>query len=332
MRSLLLALLLLPSSALGASDEVLVLFPTYAAANGEKATLTVRAWVYEPEEDSTKRRLFVDELALLLDVKQAKRPIFDRRTRSFLVDNERGKRVRVEIDGQTFDIGETEADGHAERTIEVKRTSQADLRLRASADGLSRELLVPVIAPEGVSIVSDIDDTIKVTEVLDKKALLANTFLEEFRAVDGMAPLYAKWAKEGMQLHYLSASPWQLEEELRVFLERSGFPRGPLHLRKARTNSLKTPLVLIAGAREHKLAELTELLRRFPARRFILIGDSGEQDPEIYGEIFRAAPKQIDRIAIRKVKGADHASARWDEAFAGVPREKWRLFDDPKEL
>jgi phosphatidate phosphatase APP1 len=331
-RGLYLGLLLIPRVALSADDEALVVFPTYAAQIDDKAKLTVHAWVYEPEDDSSSRKIALDELAQRFEVKSVQRPVFERRMRSFLVDNQRGKSVSAEVSGEAIDLGRTGPDGHVEKTIDVKLGSQASLQIRVSMGGLEQSLSVPVIGPRGVSVVSDIDDTIKVTEVLDKKALLTNTFLEEFRAVEGMAPVYAKWAERGMPIHYLSASPWQLEKELRDFLKSAGFPEGPLHLRKARTKSLKTPKVLLEGARKHKLAELKELLRRFPSRTFILVGDAGEQDPEIYGEMFRSAPERIDRIAIRKVNGADHSEARWKAAFARVPQERWRLFEDPALL
>jgi phosphatidate phosphatase APP1 len=288
--------------------------------------------VYEPEPDSTTRRIAVDQLASLLDVKTAQRGVFDRRVRSFLVDNERGKKVRVKIGAESFELGKTGPDGHVERDLEVKVAGGEPLPATVSYDGASIDVVIPVMGARGRTVVSDIDDTIKVTEVLDKKALLANTFLEEFRAIDGMAPLYAAWKKDGADFHYLSASPWQLVSELDAFLDRSGFPRGPLHLRKARTNSLKTPVMLLAGSRDHKIGELTRLLGRFPQRTFLLVGDSGEQDPEIYGEIHRSHPDRIERIIIRRVTGADHSDSRWKTAFREVPQEKWRLFENPSQL
>jgi phosphatidate phosphatase APP1 len=321
-------LLLLPGSAL-AGDDTLVAFPTYAVKSGEKLLIDVHAWVYEPETGSLKRGVGVEQLAAQLEVKPEQRPVFDRRVRAFLVDNERGERVQVEVGDESFELGRTADDGHVEKTIELKAGSQASLPLRVKMDDLVQDLVVPVLGPTGTSVVSDIDDTIKVTEVLDKRKLLANTFLEEFRAVEGMAKRYARWADEGMSFHYLSASPWQLESELRTFVSKSGFPDGPLHLRKARTNSLSTPLVLMEGSRDHKLAELRRLLGRFPQRTFILVGDSGEQDPEIYGEIARAAPKQVVRIYIRLV--GEDSKERWNAAFKGVAA-KWKIFRDPAEL
>ncbi|MBT8100535.1 MAG: App1 family protein, partial [Gammaproteobacteria bacterium] len=61
-------------------------------------------------------------------------------------------------------------------------------------------------------------------------------------------------------------------------------------------------------------------------------GDSGEQDPEVYGEIARRYPQSIQRILIRRLDDADRDDARYIEAFADVPPAKWQLFDDPGQL
>jgi phosphatidate phosphatase APP1 len=68
----------------------------------------------------------------------------------------------------------------------------------------------------------------------------------------------------------------------------------------------------------------------FPKRRFILVGDSGEKDPEIYGALARSQPGRIVGIFIRDVTG--DAAARYEAAFRGVPRETWAVFKDPAEV
>ena len=73
-------------------------------------------------------------------------------------------------------------------------------------------------------------------------------------------------------------------------------------------------------------------LRRYPARRFILIGDSGEQDPEVYGDIARRFPAQVSGILIRNVDASRADDLRYRTAFAGIAREQWRLFTDPARI
>ncbi len=67
-----------------------------------------------------------------------------------------------------------------------------------------------VLASHGISVISDIDDTIKISQVLSKRRLLKHTFYSYFKPVDGMSELYQKWYEQNCQFHYVSASPWQL--------------------------------------------------------------------------------------------------------------------------
>ena len=64
-------------------------------------------------------------------------------------------------------------------------------------------------------------------------------------------------------------------------------------------------------------------------RSLVLVGDSGERDPEIYGNIARMYPKRVRRIFIRAVKSEKSDDERFLKAFKDVPREKWLIFTDP---
>jgi phosphatidate phosphatase APP1 len=73
-------------------------------------------------------------------------------------------------------------------------------------------------------VVFDVDDTIKISDVRNKKALLTNTFLKEFVPVPGLAEVYTRWADLGASFHYVSASPWQLHSSLADFFKSAGLP------------------------------------------------------------------------------------------------------------
>jgi len=64
-------------------------------------------------------------------------------------------------------------------------------------------------------------------------------------------------------------------------------------------------------------------------RTLVLVGDSGERDPEIYGFLARKYPKRIHQIFIRAVKGESKDDERFLKAFIDIPREKWLIFTDP---
>ena len=71
-----------------------------------------------------------------------------------------------------------------------------------------------VLASHGISVISDIDDTIKVSNVVSRRALLRHTFCHSFQPVHGMSEVYRKWSEQHCQFHYVSASPWQLYVEI----------------------------------------------------------------------------------------------------------------------
>lgn len=189
-----------------------------------------------------------------------------------------------------------------------------------------------LVEEEGLSVISDIDDTIKITEVRDRNATLRNTFLREFQPVPGMAEFYQRLARErDAQFHYISASPWQLYEPLAELVDTHGFPRGTFALKEFRWKSRKF-LSLFAHPEKFKPGVIEPLLKQFPKRRFILIGDSGERDPEIYAALARKFPNQIERIYIRNLTGEPASTERYTKTYRGLPRKLWQIFHSPDEL
>jgi phosphatidate phosphatase APP1 len=172
---------------------------------------------------------------------------------------------------------------------------------------------------EGLSVVSDIDDTVKVTHVpAGKRTVLRNTFLKEFRAAEGMRDRYRRWVAEAGNaadtcFHYVSGSPWQMYGPLTRFLfDQEAFPSGTVHMKNLRKNLLDRGAIndiaafAIGGdlaTLDQKVRQITNLMIHLPRRKFILVGDSGEKDPEVYGAIRRLFPEQVVRICIRDVLG-----------------------------
>ena len=201
---------------------------------------------------------------------------------------------------------------------------------------------VRLTANNGLTVISDIDDTIKITNVNDRKATLRNTFLEPFRAVPGMAEAYRNWAQEeGAEFCYVSASPWQLLLPLSSFLSSNGFPAGAFYLKNFRWKD-ESFFNLFESPEKYKPRVIEPLLKEFPHRRFVLAGDSGERDPEIYGELARRFPAQVVKILIRDVtnepeqseryQGAGGTGAARSGAFHGLAPGVWTVFRDPKEI
>ena len=175
------------------------------------------------------------------------------------------------------------------------------------------------LEPEGLSVISDIDDTIKVTHVpAGKRSVLRNTFLKLFRAADGMRDRYIRIASEAGAdadtcFHYVSGSPWQLYGALSRFLfEQAQFPTGTVHMKNLRKNlldrgALRDIMAFAVGGDlatlDQKVRQITNLMIHLPRRKFILVGDSGEKDPEVYRVMQKLFPKQVLKIYIRDVLG-----------------------------
>jgi phosphatidate phosphatase APP1 len=172
-------------------------------------------------------------------------------------------------------------------------------RVLASED-LSAARPIQVIDPVGVSLISDIDDTVKHSAIAGgAKEMFRNTFIRELNelSVEGVSDWYEKLAKQGVQIHYVSNAPWQLYPLLERYFKMVGLPPGSFHL-KQYSGMLQG---IFEPTAERKRGSLEQILRDFPERKFILVGDSGEADLEVYTEIALANPGRILGIFIRDV-------------------------------
>ncbi|WP_286760892.1 App1 family protein [Salegentibacter sp. UBA1130] len=174
-------------------------------------------------------------------------------------------------------------------------------------DPFKGDFLIPDPNAE-YGVISDIDDTILHTGVTSflKLRLLKNSLLTNAYnriPLKGAAEFYQKLhtGRDGTPnnpIFYLSNSPWNLYEYLKLFLEHNAFPKGPILLRKFRTpfdGSIKPE-------KPHKQKEIANILKTYPEMNFILIGDSGEHDASIYTEIAAQYPDRILAIYLRSVK------------------------------
>lgn len=320
------------------SDEELELFPVVAKRTLNGWSLELHAWVYEPEIDSIRRSLAISVLAesLGLSNDDTGSDVFAKRARVFLVDNERKKEISVALCGRRFDLAPTGPDGHSRTILQLPAealTGEPEPVTAILDEGDTREFVgcVYPLLPEGVSVISDIDDTIKISNVRDKKALLSNTFLKEFVAVPGLAQAYKRWEGLGASFHYVSASPWQLYSSLADFFKTATFPLGSVHLKQFRLKDASF-LSLFQDPIEYKTAIIQELLSSAPGRRFVLVGDSGEKDPEVYAKTIGNWPSQISHIYIRDVTGEERESVRYQKTCKDVPADRWSLFTDPTML
>ncbi|KAL6866984.1 hypothetical protein J3F83DRAFT_761484 [Trichoderma novae-zelandiae] len=181
-------------------------------------------------------------------------------------------------------------------------------------EGLSTTQEVKYIEPYGVSLISDIDDTVKMSNIsAGAREIFRNTFVRELGdlAIEGVKEWYGKMHALGVSVHYCSNSPWQLYPMLATFFKISGLPLGSLHL-KQYSGMLQGIFEPVA---ERKKNTLVRLLRDFPERKFLLVGDSGEADLEVYTELALAYPGRVLAVFIRDVTTPEAAAAYFEPSF-----------------
>lgn len=151
-------------------------------------------------------------------------------------------------------------------------------------------------------IISDIDDTVMVTSLPRPFLAAWNTFVlsEHARSpVAGMSVLYDRitYMRPNTPILYLSTGAWNSATTLKRFLSRNLYPIGPLLL----TDWGPTTTRVFRSGKEHKRNTLERLARDFPWMKWLLIGDDGQNDEEIYGEFVENHPNNVAAVAIRQL-------------------------------
>ncbi|MBM7472648.1 phosphatidate phosphatase APP1 [Subtercola frigoramans] len=185
-------------------------------------------------------------------------------------------------------------------------------------------------------VVSDIDDTVMVT-ALPRPLLAAwNTFVLDEHArmpTPGMAVLLDRLsaAHPGSATIYLSTGAWNVAPTLTRFLSRNLYPSGPLLL----TDWGPTHDRLFRSGREHKRDNLHRLAEEFPATKWLLVGDDGQHDEEIYGEFAEQHPESVAAIAIRQLSPSEAVLAGGRskaESLSERSRAHWMFAPDGSGL
>jgi len=240
--------------------------------------------------------------------------------RAFTTSPVHNATVRIQV-GDRVQETRTDRSGYVDCRVEGDLTpGWASVRL--SADGAE-----PVDAPIRVvdpgvkfGVVSDIDDTVMVT-ALPRPLLAAwNTFVldEHARmAVPGMAVLYERLvaANPGAPVFYLSTGAWNVAPTLSRFLSRHLYPAGPLLL----TDWGPTPDRWFRSGQDHKRSTLARLATEFPDIKWLLIGDDGQHDQEIYSEFAHSHPDNVAAVAIRRLSPTQAVLAGAIPGPAGDP-------------
>ncbi|KDN47043.1 hypothetical protein RSAG8_03820, partial [Rhizoctonia solani AG-8 WAC10335] len=154
-----------------------------------------------------------------------------------------------------------------------------------------------------VRLISDVDDTVKISEVLmGVRAIFHNVFVRHLDelVVPGMPELYSMLESRGVKFHYVSNGPFELLPVLLEFFGVAGLPKGSIKLKSYGGRNLFQGLWGESAA-DRKRGNVVDVLDSFPESKFILVGDSGEQDLELYSALAEERPDQILAIFVRDV-------------------------------
>lgn len=156
-------------------------------------------------------------------------------------------------------------------------------------------------------IISDVDDTVLKTDATSFIRMMNQTFTRNASTrlpFEGVAAFYralhmgSKIDKYKNPIYYVSSSPWNLHDMLEEFWEINDLPAGPFLLRDLGFNEDK---FIKSGHMQHKLEQIEKVLSFTDDLPFLLIGDSGQKDPEIYERVVQDFPGRIKAIYIRDV-------------------------------
>ena len=244
--------------------------------------------------------------------------------RRFESDEVPGARLRARYEG-----AEVEMTADSEGYFHAEIRPPKDLPLERAWHAVHVELLAPrmaegpvtadapvLVPPASASflVVSDVDDTVVRTEATQLIRMARNLLFGNARTrlpFPGVAAFYRALSEgpgggAANPLLYVSSSPWNLYDLLVELFEHRGIPVGPLLLRDW---GLTPEELLPTRHAGHKLVAITKVLDTYPALPVLLIGDSGQEDPEIYAQVIREHPGRVMAAYIRNVSEETRASA-----------------------
>jgi len=168
------------------------------------------------------------------------------------------------------------------------------------------EVLVPPPSAKFV-VISDIDDTVLQSDAAHLTKMARHVFLGNAHTrlpFPGVAALYRALfhgasTNEMNPMFYVSSSPWNLYDLLAQFFHLQDIPIGPVLF--LRDWGMTEEEILPIHHRAFKTAVIRQMLEFYPHMPFILVGDSGQEDPEIYAEMVNAFPRRIQAVYIRNV-------------------------------
>lgn len=222
-----------------------------------------------------------------------------------------GKRWRVKADEEgLFELVLPGPLAEGKHPVTAKLVADGKGRKRKFRATAAQLLVFP--KKPGVAVISDIDDTVLATGVQSKLKLIKHVLLTDagdLKTFPHAPALYRVWAGRGHPVVFVSGSPVNLYPKLTRFFQLKGFPAGPLLLKNLGTDKL-------TEQRAYKLGRIARAMALLPGYKLLLVGDDGEQDPEIYDEVRRKHPGRVVAVMIHKVSSEPRALPKRQIGFS----------------
>ena len=308
-------------------STVPLLIPFVGHGSPQQVQLGARAVLGRPE--ARARSLPVPDGGVLtatsvpLRARRSRRSVLRTSLARFLTVEVADARITARTPGAAVEV-RSDRDGYVDAVVDTPGLAPGwhDVELVLDGGAAVRTPVLVVSPDVRLGLVSDVDDTILETGITRGLEFLRITLLTEVteRApLPGAAALYralvCRHGEAGLPVFYLSTSPWNLHEVLLEFIALRGFPFGPLLLTDwgpGRGNLFRI------GAREHKLGLIRRILAEHPGLALLLVGDTGQLDPEIYAAAAREYPDRIRAIYVRRTAGHDPVRAAEVEALTAA--------------
>ncbi|KAM5345624.1 hypothetical protein ACJ41O_011485 [Fusarium nematophilum] len=252
--------------------------------------------------------------------------------------NAKGGAQKIKLPYNTTDQGDFDVfvtlrnttgpdDGHL---IPGNETSQIQtLNVYAEGRNNSGNATAYLVPPRGITILSDIDDILRITKIYEPKEGLLNTFARPFVSWMNMPDIYANWSVsiDDLHFHYLTTTPEQITRNYMEFIYKT-YPLGSFDTRPLNFSDLSATLSI-------RRFLLDKIFQTFPDRRFILVGDTTNPDVlKAYPALYKDYPDQVQCIFLRNTSATDDGNKfpYNTEGFKDIPQERYMFFLVPDDL
>ncbi|KAI5968456.1 hypothetical protein KGF57_000150 [Candida theae] len=238
--------------------------------------------------------------------------IINERLADFFAKSIPNSEIKITIGSESKDEEEvaqkrvmTDGYGYFHITVEVSYKPSVIFASSTVTETIFAAQDIMIVPESGLGVISDIDDTVKLTGVVgDKRLLLRNLLLQDFQA--WKIPSIVKWymdlsKRRDVSFFYVSNSPWQLFPSISEYFNLAGLPKGSIHLKRYLGSMISS---LLEPSSSRKKTMLHKILKDFPEKKFVCIGDSGEYDLEAYVDLAISYPNRVLAIYIRYVENS----------------------------